>query len=416
MNMQQNAFSVQPEPPVRGNAEYWQNGTFAMPTAPTQAYATYAAEPQVAEPQIAEPQVAEPQVAEAPAFQGEALAAVPQMAPYMPDAPYVQVPAFVQAAQQVEHTSDRFSKVSSALVVLGLALVGGAIAPLLSYFNVMPQVKYFVGLAYLCIACLTVAWLAGRLFVHSENRYRLIRATRVAVLMASEFILLPLTAACRPFELRWEITVVFLVALLLVLRFALNFNARWRAYVPLRVNEILVMLVVVPIIAFEGTLGGNGVISTACFAAALVLAGVLVAVRATELKDDQAHPSARNGGLLASTAVALTLMAAAFVQGCTPWSGTVYAYDAVFMVSALACSGIGFGLNSPALRRTGLVIALATVLKMVLLDTLAFDPLPKAIAYLVGGAVCFGIGAMYSLAVKRLAEKAALQDEGCDIQ
>jgi len=88
-----------------------------------------------------------------------------------------------------------------------------------------------------------------------------------------------------------------------------------------------------------------------------------------------------------------------------------YAFDMLLMLAALVCTMIGFGFNVAALRRAGLVFALATVVKMVTLDTLGFDPLGKAVAYLLGGAVCFALGAMYNYAVKRLDKREGQLDE-----
>ena len=69
----------------------------------------------------------------------------------------------------------------------------------------------------------------------------------------------------------------------------------------------------------------------------------------------------------------------------------VLAFDTLLMASALVF--------------TGLIIALCTVVKMMVIDTWEFDPLTKAIAYVVGGAVCLAIGAIYSAVMKRLAKE-----------
>lgn len=87
----------------------------------------------------------------------------------------------------------------------------------------------------------------------------------------------------------------------------------------------------------------------------------------------------------------------------------VLAFDTLLMASALVFTMLGINHSSQLLRRTGLIIALCTVVKMMIIDTWEFDPLTKAIAYVVGGAVCFAIGAIYSAVMKRIAKEGSDQ-------
>lgn len=80
-------------------------------------------------------------------------------------------------------------------------------------------------------------------------------------------------------------------------------------------------------------------------------------------------------------------------------------FDILLMASALVFTMLGISHSSQIMRRTGLVIALCSVVKMMVIDTWEFDPLTKAIAYVVGGAVCLGIGAVYSAVMKRMAKE-----------
>ena len=304
--------------------------------------------------------------------------------------------------ETVEQRSDSFSRASSALVMLGLVMLGGAIAPLLAFFQVQIAAKYFIGLAYLIVCCLTVTWLVGRMFRHSARRDAHVRATRIGVLMVGELALLAFTMACAPFALRWEITSCVLAATMVVLNVAVPAQKREAAYTPLRVNECLVMVVLAMIFLETSTWGHIPVQTLIAYTVALVLSAAVVVLRTRELASANASPKAHKGWLLVGTAFAITLLVAAYVLGCMPFGDSPYAYDVVFMTSALVCAGLGFHFCEPALRRTGLAFALMTIVKMTTIDTIGFDPLPKAIAYLVGGAVCFAIGGMYSYAVKRM--------------
>ena len=87
----------------------------------------------------------------------------------------------------------------------------------------------------------------------------------------------------------------------------------------------------------------------------------------------------------------------------------VLAFDTLLMASALVFTMLGIAYSSQIMRRTGLAIALCSVVKMMVIDTWEFDPLTKAIAYVIGGAVCLGIGAIYSVVTKRMARKDADQ-------
>ena len=78
------------------------------------------------------------------------------------------------------------------------------------------------------------------------------------------------------------------------------------------------------------------------------------------------------------------------------------AFDGMLMASALACSAYGFVRSSRMMRYAGFALAIGTVAKIAIVDTWSFDPLTKAIAYIVGGVVCMAIAALYSHAVKRM--------------
>ena len=115
-----------------------------------------------------------------------------------------------------------------------------------------------------------------------------------------------------------------------------------------------------------------------------------------------AHPRASNAAFLVLTALLLTFVVASYVVAFVPNSVDDYVLDIVYLLSAFICTIIGFKAESPALRRTGLAVAFVAIAMMVFIDTLSYGMLEKAIAYIVGGIVCFALGALYNLAVKKL--------------
>ena len=102
------------------------------------------------------------------------------------------------------------------------------------------------------------------------------------------------------------------------------------------------------------------------------------------------------------TALMATAVYSAFVYTFVPFGRGHYAFDIVFLASAVICTVIGFRADNAAMRLTGLVFAFVAIAKMALLDTLDCGSLEQAIAYIAGGVLCFGLGALYNFAVKRL--------------
>lgn len=78
-----------------------------------------------------------------------------------------------------------------------------------------------------------------------------------------------------------------------------------------------------------------------------------------------------------------------------------YVGSVACMLCAFACVGAGFGLRLRGLRLYGLIVVLGCVLKIALLDGTDVEPVARAISFIVGGLVCFGISALYSYAVRR---------------
>ncbi len=405
---------------------YWGQGSIqAMPaqnepvpvqTMPAQAVPAQAMPAQTPPVQTAHLQAAPAQTVPvsnpAPAFQGQAGSA--------------------SNYETAEQKTASLSNMSATFIVLGLLLIGCAIAPLLSFFKVDVIAKYVIGLAYITLVTITVMWLAGKLFKRTAKRDAYVMRTRIAILVVAELVFLSFTDTCNTFNLRWEITSLILALLLLILQLAPSRLTRWNAYTALRVHELVVIFGLDCFIFFAGSwdnfmYGKFDVVSALLYAGVVVLLVIVVALRTCELfavranqkaiqmgqaVPDQltgsrfkalAHPHASNAAFLVLTALFLTCVVCSYVVAFVPNKVEEYALDIVYLLSALICTIIGFKAESPALRRTGLVVALVAIAKMVLIDTLSYDVLEKAIAYIVGGIVCFALGALYNFAVKKLA-------------
>lgn len=101
-------------------------------------------------------------------------------------------------------------------------------------------------------------------------------------------------------------------------------------------------------------------------------------------------------------AVACTMLLMSYLYFCTPLAGEGYAWSVCCMACALVCAAIGFRMKIGGLRLYGLVLTLVCVVKLVAFDTGDLDSPERAVAYMVGGFICFAISALYNYAVKRL--------------
>jgi len=102
-------------------------------------------------------------------------------------------------------------------------------------------------------------------------------------------------------------------------------------------------------------------------------------------------------------AVACTMLLMSYLFFCTPLAGEGYAWSICCMACALVCAAIGFKMRIGGLRLYGLILTLTCVVKLVVVDSMHLGSPERALAYIVGGLICFAISALYNYAVKRLA-------------
>jgi hypothetical protein len=81
-----------------------------------------------------------------------------------------------------------------------------------------------------------------------------------------------------------------------------------------------------------------------------------------------------------------------------------YQLSLITLGMALVAVAFGFWQRTKPFRIYGLVLTVISVLKLVTLDIIDADTLMRAVAFVGGGLVCFGISALYNFAVKRLAD------------
>ncbi len=329
----------------------------------------------------------------------QAAATVPHAVTATPQTPITSPQAVIRS-----NRTNMFTAVSATLLIVGLLLLGAAIVPLLSFLQVDSTQSYFVGLGYLAVLSLVLTHMTNHLIFTNTEQAKYARAVRTAVLVATELATMAL-AANSDFRYRWEATLVVMALIVLATRTVVGSEVVRRSYTALRVNEISTWFIAMPFIACAQTdrLGSMPPAATiVCYGIVLAAAVSLAVIRARELGSPDKYPLARNAALNSLTAIAIPLLASAYVAGCTPFSTSAYAFDAVIMIGALAASAVGFRYSSAALRHTGLATLILAIAKMATVDALGLDPLGRAIAYLVGGAMCVAMGMLYSFAAKKL--------------
>jgi len=88
----------------------------------------------------------------------------------------------------------------------------------------------------------------------------------------------------------------------------------------------------------------------------------------------------------------------------TQWG---YPISLACMGVALVCVGLGLWSRVKPLRLYGLVVVLASVLKLVLLDIGSVSSVTRVVAFLGGAAICFGISALYNYAARHFDKELA---------
>lgn len=220
---------------------------------------------------------------------------------------------------------------------------------------------------------------------------------RIALLVACELALACL-AGVSHFSYRGQVATIVYAAALLGLAMLPIARANVRYYLPFRVNEIVVLLV----LAFVMSLARPELLGSALYAVALALVVGLAVFRMRELPRAAAGSMVRKGTLMVFGAVAFTFCLTGYLYGCTYLVVEPYVYSTVLIACALAAIVVGFRFQAAPLRLYGLVLTLLCALKLVTVDTSGFDEVSRVCAFVISGLMCFVVSALYNYASKRL--------------
>lgn len=101
-------------------------------------------------------------------------------------------------------------------------------------------------------------------------------------------------------------------------------------------------------------------------------------------------------------AAGTTVLAMSYLVNCTPLISEGYQWSIWCMICALVCIIAGFRFDIGGVRLFGIVVVLASVIKLAVLDVAYLDSMARVVAFIVGGLICFAISALYNFARKRL--------------
>jgi len=170
-----------------------------------------------------------------------------------------------------------------------------------------------------------------------------------------------------------------------------------------RINEFVIVLLSAEEIAFGDASAVSTVlhIATAALCFAILLERVRKTAQATAAAARDASAPAPQTDIEFVTALALTFLFLALIEGLTNWFDQSYALSLAAMFIALVIVALGFWSRARSLRLFGLGLVVLSVLKLVTFDIADLNSLMRVIAFIDGGAICFGISALYNFAVKR---------------
>ena len=231
---------------------------------------------------------------------------------------------------------------------------------------------------------------AGTLRVDMRNAH-------VTLLVACEVIVIILVDASS-FAYNDEVAHIAFIAILLLMALLPRARRDARYYLPLRVNEIVVLFFV----ALCWWFGNRELVASIVVGVALVGAAAILSIRVGELPKAAPGSLVRKAGLVVMCSIAFTCCLMGYLHGHTTLVMEPYAYSAVLMACALALIVVGFRYQASPLRLYGLIVALFSTVKMVTVDAYGLDTLTRVIAFVVSGLMCFAASALYNYAGKHL--------------
>ena len=138
---------------------------------------------------------------------------------------------------------------------------------------------------------------------------------------------------------------------------------------------------------------------TYAYVPSLIILMALVGLRLWDFLSERPRPTE---ALQVSEGIVFSLLGLALTQCSTAQMDIPFAAGIVVMVTALICIIVGFKALLRALRLYGLTIVIVCVFRLVLVDAAFLSPVARVVSFVIGGAICFAISALYSRAEQRI--------------
>lgn len=204
-----------------------------------------------------------------------------------------------------------------------------------------------------------------------------------------------------------QVVVASVLAVLLVGMYILQAHDRKMVsdtfWIGAAVNELVVsMLIAFWVLRENGSSLLYGENPLMAYTPALLVLLVLVGLRLWDFYPDTPRPAAV---LQVSEGITLSLLGWALVRCFTILLDVAFVESIVVMVTALICIAVGFKARLKPLRLYGLTLAIICVLKLVLVDAAVLEPFARVASFIIGGAICFAISALYSYVERRMKQQ-----------
>lgn len=138
---------------------------------------------------------------------------------------------------------------------------------------------------------------------------------------------------------------------------------------------------------------------TYAYVPSLIILMALVGLRLWDFLSERPRPTE---ALQVAEGIVFSLLGLALTQCSTARMDIPFAAGIVVMVTALICIIVGFKALLRALRLYGLTIVIVCVFRLVLVDAAFLSPVARVVSFVIGGAICFAISALYSRAEQRI--------------
>ncbi len=204
-----------------------------------------------------------------------------------------------------------------------------------------------------------------------------------------------------------QVVVASVLAVLLVGMYILQAHDRKMVsdtfWIGAAVNELVVsMLIAFWVLRENGSSLLYGENPLMAYTPALLVLLVLVGLRLWDFYPDTPRPAAV---LQVSEGITLSLLGWALVRCFTILLDVAFVESIVVMATALICIAVGFKARLKPLRLYGLTLAIICVLKLVLVDAAVLEPFARVASFIIGGAICFAISALYSYVERRMKQQ-----------